>query len=169
MIKDSVCINTEHSSQWTIDTLRSHRAKSIPFHTVLRPAEDAHSACALFLCCFFILEVLQFVSQRITLWKSARFRVGWRWNLYPGHYTMAFAFSTILYPHLIRPLLQLATHRLLADGRDTGLPSFALQLTDGLGSVHLPTVLCPCNPHQKKGYPTVYHFGQGSPASWAFH
>ena len=54
MIKDSVCINTEHSSQWTIDTLRSHRAKSIPFHTVLRPAEDAHSAFALLLCCFFI-------------------------------------------------------------------------------------------------------------------
>ena len=76
MIKDSVCINTEDSRQRTIDTLRSHRAKSIPFHTVLRPAEDAHSACALFLCCFYILEVLQFVSQRITLWKSARFRVG---------------------------------------------------------------------------------------------
>lgn len=138
MIKDSVCINTEHSSQWTIDTLRSHRAKSIPFHTVLRPAEDAHSACALFLCCFFILEVLQFVSQRITLWKSARFRVGWRWNLYPGHYTMAFAFSTILYPHLIRPLLQLATHRLLADGRDTGVPSFA-QITDDRLRLRLST------------------------------
>lgn len=72
----------------------------------------------------------------------------------------------------LHPLIPAYRSALLAFGlpavhgrRYTGLPSFALQLTDGLGSVHLPTVLCPCNPHNKKGYPTVYHFGQGSTAS----
>lgn len=63
-------------------TLRSHPEKSISFHVCLRLAEDTHSASALLLCCCS--------------------------NLYPPHYTEAFAFSAIFYPHPIRLTLRLA-------------------------------------------------------------
>lgn len=90
------------------------------------------------LCRFFILQVLQFVSQRITLWKSAPFHVGWRSNPYPPHYTEAFAFSTILYPHLVRLLLRLAYLYHVKNRRDTGLPS-SVQATDDRLRVYLST------------------------------
>jgi hypothetical protein len=57
-----------------------------------------------------------------TMWKSARFRVRRRSSPYPNHYSPAFAFSTILYPHLQQHLLRSACPRNFAGG-NTGLPS----------------------------------------------
>ena len=57
-----------------------------------------------------------------TRWKSARFRVRSRLNLYPHHYSVAFAFSTVLYPHSHRPTLRLPTQKKKPLGTGRGLP-----------------------------------------------
>ncbi len=46
-----------------------------------------------------------------TRWKSARFRVRSRLNLYPHRYRVAFAFSTVLYPHRHEHTLWLPTQK----------------------------------------------------------
>ena len=133
IFKRNSCIRT-----CSLCTLRSHLGKSMSLQDMARLAEDAHLAFASLLCRFFILQVLQFVSQRITLWKSARFHVGWRSNPYPPHYTEAFASSTILYPHPVRLLLRLAYLSHVRNRRDTGLPS-SVQATHDRLRVHPST------------------------------
>jgi len=51
----------------------------------------------------------------------AQRNIALRRNAYPAHYSLAFAFSTILYPHFPQHSLRFACH----EGENTGLPCSA--------------------------------------------
>jgi hypothetical protein len=78
---------------------------------------------------------------------------------YPDHYSPAFAFSAILYPQPMHPILQPGLSRPAAR-RGYGLTLFRAVSTDREDPTFLPVIVLSACPHQAGRHPITYRFGR---------
>ena len=78
---------------------------------------------------------------------------------YPDHYSPAFAFSAILYPQPMHPILQPGLSR-LAVRLGYGLTLFRATSTSQGDPTFLPVIVLSACPHQAGRHPITYHFGR---------
>ena len=74
---------------------------------------------------------------------------------YPDHYSPAFAFSAILYPQPMHPILQPGLSRLSARP-GYGLTLFRAKSTSQEDSAFLPVIVLSACPHQAGEHPITY-------------
>jgi hypothetical protein len=75
---------------------------------------------------------------------------------------MAFAFSTILYPHLPQRSLRLAC----PEGRRYGLTMFRVSNTNGVDPAYPPVALLSMCPHHIREHPATYLLVQACQHLW---
>ena len=78
---------------------------------------------------------------------------------YPDHYSPAFAFSAILYPQPMHPILQPSLSRLAAR-LGYGLTLFRATSTSQEDPTFLPVIVLSACPHQAGRHPITYRFGR---------
>ena len=87
---------------------------------------------------------------------------------YPDHYSPAFAFSAILYPQPMHPILQ-PSLSCLAARRSYGLTLFRAMSTSQEDPAFLPVTLMSACLHQAGGQPVTYLLVRACQSIWLAH
>jgi len=131
-------------------TWRWTSAQLMPRHAT---SEGAHAHVAAFICFPPVKRVLKTLLWRETLRKSARFRVECYFNPYPSDYRMAFAFSSILYPHWHRRSLRFACRNFR---RQYGLTMFHTRYRNRVDPASPPVTFLSLCPQKANEQPITY-------------
>ena len=87
---------------------------------------------------------------------------------YPDHYSPAFAFSAILYPQPMHPILQPGLSRLAAR-LGFGLTLFRATSTSQEDPTFLPVIVLSACPHQAGRQPITYRLVRACQSIWLAH